>query len=70
MLDGALERERAEYEKLAWQTAHLLNVAGKTLKKNVKPSDLLKKRSATPTRERSPDRIAADASEIVRRAEG
>lgn len=41
MLQGARDRERNRWERLAWQTAHLLNVAGKSLKRDVQPLDLL-----------------------------
>ena len=41
MLAGASWREEREWNRLSWQTSHLLNVSGKTLKRTVTPNELL-----------------------------
>lgn len=35
------EAERTKWKQIAWQTAHLLNVSGKSLKQDVTAEDLL-----------------------------
>ena len=41
MLEGASWREEREWNRMAWQTSHLLNVSGKTLRRTVTPNELL-----------------------------
>jgi hypothetical protein len=37
------ERQEEEYRRVAWQTAHLLNIAGKSLKRSITVDDLIGK---------------------------
>jgi hypothetical protein len=65
-----MARERTDWERVAWQTAHLMNVSGKVMKKPVKPGDLIGAPKPTPTRERPTKQVEQDAKEVIRRAEG
>jgi hypothetical protein len=40
-LNGYEWRERRSWEKLAWQTAHHVNISGKYVKRRIRPKDLL-----------------------------
>ena len=44
MLAGASWREEREWKRAAWQTAHTVNVSGKTLRRTVTADELLGKR--------------------------
>jgi len=63
LLDGYKAREEARYRRVAWQTAHLLNVSGKTLRSRVTAAKLLGLPDATePPRPRLDDpESASDA---------
>ena len=41
MLGGASWREEREWNRLAWQTSHLMNVSGKMLRRTLTPNELL-----------------------------
>ena len=41
MLSGVSEREEKARELVAWQTAHFINISGKSVKKNVTVDGLL-----------------------------
>lgn len=41
MLAGATWREERQWTRLAWQTAHLINVSGKMTKRTVTADELL-----------------------------
>jgi hypothetical protein len=56
LLDGHTAREEQRDRRVAWQTAHLLNVAGKTLRSRVTGDDLMGKKSAA----RASDAMVAD----------
>lgn len=56
-----MEREERRWHRTAWQTAYLMNVTGKSLKKNVTPDQLLGRKKGRP---RNPD---ADFKELMER---
>jgi hypothetical protein len=58
LLRGYRAREHARYRRIAWQTAHLLNVAGKSVRGRVTPEELL---GAPATPARPPGEPAPDA---------
>lgn len=61
-LRGAAHRDERDWERAAWLAAHLINVSGKSVKKNVTPQQLLgraKRARKNPTR---------DWAEMVRRS--
>jgi hypothetical protein len=60
LLRGYRAREEARYRRIAWQTAHLLNVSGKIVRNRVTPDDLLGE-AATPARPEPPSEPAPDA---------
>lgn len=43
MVRGARKREEREWQRLAWQTAHQLNISGKSTRTRITPAKLLGK---------------------------
>lgn len=41
MIEGAVQRDEREWERAAWITAYLLNISGKSMKRDITADELL-----------------------------
>jgi len=72
MLAGASWREEREWRRVAWQTAHQINVSGKTLRRTITADELLGKPREVVVRDPMADfeKLWANSQAQAAKAEG